>query len=162
MLKKTVTAAAIALGAAVIVAAPANAATRGYATDRLEVKAGPDYDYPTVTYVRSGSPLSINGCLRDWSWCDVSTPRGRGWVVGDDIQAEREGRRIAFGSPWGVPQVTFSVGTYWDSYYKNRSFYSQRGDWDRRWNNYGPRRDWWRDHDGRDWDGDGRDRDRPR
>ena len=63
MLKRTVTAAAIALGAAVFVSAPANAVP-GYATDRLEVKAGPDYDYPTVAYVRSGVRLEINGCLR--------------------------------------------------------------------------------------------------
>ena len=58
MIRKTVTAAAIALGAAVLVSAPANAVP-GYATDRLEVKAGPDYDYPTVAYARSGVRLEI-------------------------------------------------------------------------------------------------------
>ena len=161
MFKKSITAAAIALGAAAFIAGPADAATRGYATDRLDVKAGPDYDYPTVAYVRSGSPLRINGCLNDWSWCDVSTPRGRGWVVGEDIVAERDGRRVAYGMAWGVPQITFSVGSYWDNYYKGRTFYSERDRWDRRWHDHGSRRNWWRDHDGRDWDGDGRDRDRP-
>ena len=107
MLRKTVTAAAIALGAAVFVAAPANAAVSGFATDRLSLKAGPDYDYPTVAYVRDGSPLRINGCLRDWSWCDVSTQRGRGWVVGEDIVAQREGRRVVYGTPWGRPKAFF-------------------------------------------------------
>ncbi len=161
MLKKTVTAAALALGAAVLVSAPANAVP-GYATDRLDVKAGPDYDYPTVAYVRNNTRIEINGCLRDWSWCDVTTPRGRGWVIGDDIVAERNGRRVAYGMPWGVPTFTFSVGTYWDAHYRNRGFYRDRDNWNKRWNDYGPRRDWWRSHDGRDSDGDGRDRDRPR
>lgn len=160
MLKKTLAVAAVALGAAMF-AAPASAAVSGVATDRLQLKAGPDYDYPTVAYVRSGTQLRINGCLNDWSWCDVATPRGRGWVVGDDVAAVREGRRIAYGMPWGVPTLSFSVGTYWDRYYKDRSFYRERDNWDRRWNDYSPRRNWWRDHDGRDWDGDGRDRDRP-
>ena len=161
MLKKTLIAAALAAGVSAIAAVPANAAP-GYATDRLEVKAGPDYDYPTVAYARSGSRLEINGCLRDWSWCDVTTPRGRGWVIGEDIVAEREGRRIVYGSAWGVPTFTFNVGTYWDNNYRNRGFYRDRDNWDRRWRDYEPRRNWWRDNDGRDSDGDGRDRDRPR
>lgn len=160
MIRKTITAAAIALGAAVLVSAPASAVP-GYATDRLEVKAGPDYDYPTVAYARSGMRLEINGCLRDWSWCDVTTRRGRGWVIGDDIVAERNGRRVVYGMPWGVPTVTFTVGNYWDNHYRGRGFYRDRDNWDRRWNDYGPKRNWWSDHDGRDRDGDGRDRDRP-
>jgi uncharacterized protein YraI len=159
MLRKTMTAAALALGASVLVAAPANAVP-GFATDRLDVKAGPDYDYPTVAYVRSGTQLEINGCLSDWSWCDVSTSRGRGWVLGEDIVAQRNGRRIVYGMAWGVPTLTFNVRTYWDSNYRNRGFYRDRDNWDRRWNDYGPRRDWWGNHDGRDRDGDGRDRDR--
>lgn len=159
MLRKTVTAAALALGASVLFAAPANAVP-GFATDRLDVKAGPDYDYPTVAYVRSGTQLEINGCLSDWSWCDVSTTRGRGWVLGEDIVAQRTGRRIVYGMAWGVPTLAFNVRTYWDSNYRNRGFYRDRDNWDRRWNDYGPRRDWWGNHDGRDRDGDGRDRDR--
>lgn len=170
MLSKAAAAAALALGAVMFAAGPANAIP-GYATDRLEVKAGPDYDYPTVAYVRNGARIEINGCLRDWSWCDVSTRRGRGWVIGEDVVAERSGRRVIYGMPWGVPTITFSVGTYWDNYYRGRGFYRDRDHWDRRWNDYGPRRNWWsdhdrrdhdrRDHDGRDRDGDGRDRDRP-
>ena len=154
MLKKTLTAAAFVLGATVIVSAPANAVP-GYSTDRLEVKSGPDYDYPTVGYARTGTRIEINGCLRDWSWCDVSTPRDRGWVRGEDVQAERSGRRIAYGAPWGVPNIQFNVGTYWDSNYKGRRFYRERSRWDD--NDRGHN-----DHDGRDQDGDGRDHDRDR
>ncbi|MEN3976638.1 SH3 domain-containing protein [Emcibacter sp. SYSU 3D8] len=157
MLKKTLTATALALGATIMIAAPASAVP-GYSTDRLDVKAGPDYDYPTVAYARSGSRIEINGCLRDWSWCDVTTHRGRGWVLGEDLQAERAGRRISYGAPWGVANVTFSIGNYWDNHYKGRSFYGDRDNWSRRGgksNGHGRN-----DHDGRDRDGDGRDRDR--
>lgn len=156
MLKKTLVASVLALGASIMVAAPASAVP-GYAVDRLDVKAGPDYDYPTVAYARSGTRIEINGCLRDWSWCDVTTQRGRGWVLGEDVQAERQGRRLAYGSPWGVSTLTFNVGNYWDSNYKGRGFYRDRDNWNRRSTDQGHN-----DHDGRDRDGDGRDHDRDR
>lgn len=129
MLKNTLAAAAVVLGASVMLAAPASAIP-GYATPRLEIKAGPDDDYPTVATVRYDSPLEINGCLRNWSWCDVTTRRGRGWVQGRDIQAQRDGRRVEYGAPWGVPQFQFNFDTYWDKNYRGQQFYRQRDRWE--------------------------------
>ncbi len=128
MMKKTL-AAAVALGA-FVVTAPASAVP-GYATGRLEVRAGPDHDYPTVGFARPGSRIEINGCLRDWSWCDVTTRSDRGWVRGREIQAEYRGRRVAYGSPWHTPVVSFTFGSYWDNHYRNRPFYRERVRWER-------------------------------
>lgn len=129
MLGKTLTAAAAVVGASILFAAPASALP-GYATSRVEIKAGPDRDYPTVGVVRRGSSITINGCLNDWTWCDVTASRDRGWVRGDSIQAVQRGRRIAYGAAWTVPTFAFNFGTYWDAHYKGRPFYKERSKWD--------------------------------
>ncbi len=169
MLKKTIAAVAVALGASVMMSAPASAAP-GYAVDRLDIRSGPDRDYPTVGFARPGTRVEINGCLPDWSWCDVTARRDRGWVRGNDIQAEYRGRRIAYGAAWHVPTFTFNFGTYWNSHYRDRPFYRERVRWERHWNDRrghdrhdrhdhrGPSRNHGHDH-GRDRDHD-RDRDR--
>lgn len=130
MVKNTLVAAAVVFGASVMAAAPASAVP-GYATPRLEIKAGPDVDYPTVARVRYDAPLEINGCLRNWTWCDVTTRRGRGWVHGRDITAQRDGRRVEYGAPWGVPQFSFNFDTYWDKNYRGQQFYGERNRWQR-------------------------------
>lgn len=154
MLKKTLAAAAVMFGTSLLAAVPASAAP-GYATTRLEVRAGPDFDYPTVGVARAGSRIEINGCLPDWRWCDVTTRRDRGWVRGEDIQAEYRGRRLSYGSPWRVPVFSFNFGTYWDNHYRGRPFYGERTRWERHWRDHdrGPRRGPDHHRDGR---GDGR------
>jgi uncharacterized protein YraI len=116
MRTKTLSVVLATLAASFCVAGAANA-TPGYATQRLEIKAGPDDDYPTVGVVRQGSKLTINGCLRDWTWCDVTAMRNRGWVEGRSIQAYERGRRIAYGAPWTVPLLSFTFSSYWDINY---------------------------------------------
>ena len=137
MLLKALTATAAILGASILFAAPASALP-GYATNRLEIKAGPDNDYPTVGTARRGAKITINGCLNNWTWCDVSANRDRGWVRGDSIQAVERGRRIPYGAAWSVSTLSFNFGTYWDSNYKGRPFYKERSKWDRHDDNRGP------------------------
>jgi len=161
MLTKTLAVAAIALGASVMASLPANASP-GYATGRLEVRAGPDYDYPSVGFARPGTRLEINGCLPDWSWCDVTTRRDRGWVPARDVQAEHRGRRLMYGAAWNVPTFQFSFGSYWDNHYRGRPFYRERVRWERHWHDHdrrGEHRGRGNDRRGRDNDHRGRDND---
>lgn len=77
----------------------------------------------------AGTPVSIEGCVDGWSWCDVATPDGRGWVAGDFLQEEYQGRRVLvpeYGVQIGIPFVTFEFGSYWDNNYRNRSWYGER------------------------------------
>ncbi|MEN3977131.1 hypothetical protein [Emcibacter sp. SYSU 3D8] len=130
MLRSSLTAAAVIAATAITSAMPAHAVP-GHATPRLEIKAGPDDGYPTVATVRYDTRLEINGCLRNWRWCDVSTSRTRGWVHGRDIQVDRGGRRLDWGTPWGVPQSDFDFDSYWDRNYRGQEFYRQRNRWER-------------------------------
>lgn len=125
MLKNALVAGALAIAASVMATAPANAMP-GFATPRLEIKAGPDARYPTVGFARYDTPLEINGCLRNWTWCDVTTRRTRGWVQGRDIQAASNGRRMEYGTPWNVPQSDFDFDNYWDNNYRGQQFYRDR------------------------------------
>lgn len=127
---KSLAATAVVLGSSVLTMAPANALP-GYATPRLEIKAGPGDGYPTVGFARYDTRLEINGCLRNWTWCDVTTQRARGWVKGHDIQAESRGRRIEYGAPWNVPRFEFNFNSYWNDHYRGEQFYRERDRWQR-------------------------------
>ena len=122
--------------AALLVLAPAIAhAAEGYSTANVNMRAGPSTRYPAVAVIPNGTPLQIRGCLADTPWCDVEFYGGRGWVSGQYVQATYERRRIYVGPqyyrPLGIPTVTFSVGPYWDRYYRNRDFYRDRDRWRR-------------------------------
>ncbi|MBX4889416.1 SH3 domain-containing protein [Rhizobium bangladeshense] len=122
--------------AALLVLAPAIAqAAEGYSTANVNMRAGPSTRYPAVAVIPAGSPVEIRGCLSNVNWCDVEFYGGRGWVSGQYVQAVYQQRRVYVGPryyrPLGIPMVTFSVGNYWDRYYRNRDFYRERDRWSR-------------------------------
>ena len=110
-------------------------AAEGYATANVNMRSGPSTAYPAVTVIPYGAPVDIHGCLADVPWCDVSFSGGRGWVAGRYLQTDYRQNRVylepRYYRPLGIPTVTFSVGTYWDRYYRNRDFYRERDRWDR-------------------------------
>jgi uncharacterized protein YraI len=166
MFRKSVAAAVFIAGAAFLPGA-AQAAT-AYTVDRAEMRAGPDYDYPTVRVIGDNRRVDIYGCLSDWSFCDVGYRSDRGWVEGDALVVDYRSRRtrIVDAAPYiGIGVLSFSFGSYWDNYYRGRPFYNERGRWERHYNdhyrsNWGPRPGWHgndrRDNDRRDWNNNDR------
>jgi uncharacterized protein YraI len=122
---------AAALGFSLFAITPAFAAD-GYVTGNVNLRAGPDSSYPSVARLRGGTPVSIQGCVDGWSWCDVAVGSDRGWVAGNFLQEEYQGQRVlvpAYGVQIGIPIVSFVFGSYWDDHYQSRSWYHERNRW---------------------------------
>ncbi len=122
--------------AAVLLALPLAAqAADGYVTGNVNLRAGPDVEYPLITTIPAGTRVAVQGCVQGWEWCDVIAYGNRGWVAGNFIQYDYQDQRVllpAYGARIGIPIVSFVIGTYWDSYYRHRPFYRQRQTWYRR------------------------------
>jgi uncharacterized protein YraI len=122
--------------ASLLLLAPALAqAAEGYSTANVNMRAGPSTGYPAVAVIPAGESVEIHGCLADVPWCDVEFYGGRGWVASRYVQVLYQSRRVYVGPeyyrPLGIPTVVFSVGNYWDRYYRNRDFYRDRDRWRR-------------------------------
>lgn len=122
------------LAAATLPLAPAAAQTmHGYAARATRLYAGPLREYPSVRSIGRGAKVRMHGCLRDWSWCDVTYRANRGWIPGDALRISHNGRRRRVAAQMGIGVVAFSFGPYWDSHYRARTFYDQRDTWQTRY-----------------------------
>lgn len=119
--------------AALMLMIPAMAfAADGYTTGNVNMRAGPDPDYPLILTLGTGTPVSIQGCTTGWDWCDVIAGGNRGWVAGTYLQYSYNNQPVIvteYGSQIGIPIVSFVIGTYWGRYYTGRPFYRDRSRW---------------------------------
>src|SRR6185312_3919374 len=126
---------AVIAGTVLLAASAALHAQNAYTTRIANLRAGPDGSYPLVGVIDAGAPVDVQGCLSDWSWCDVIFDDTRGWVYAPSLAYVYEGERVPFYSyapTFGLPIIAFSLGTYWDRYYRGRPWYGQRREWERR------------------------------
>lgn len=77
-------------GAAGLLTLPgvAFAQSQAYTNSPVNLYAGPADDYPAVSQLPPGAPVTVMGCVSGYSWCDVAAPDVRGW-----IDEGRKGRR---------------------------------------------------------------------
>lgn len=137
-----------ALTASLALPSVAAAATTGYVTVDLNLRAGPSTAYPVVTTMYAGAPVTVYGCLSDWGWCDVSWEGWRGWASGTylDILYQSEPVYLPTYAPRiGLPIITFEFATYWDRHYHGRPWYRERDRWYAYWRDRDDRRDELRD-----------------
>lgn len=124
------------LAGAVLLAGSALAqAQNAYTSRAANVRAGPDRTYPLVAQLAPGTGVDVSGCLSDWSWCDVGFDDTHGWVYAPSLSYVYQGSRVpfyAYAPSFGLPVITFSLGSYWDQYYRGRPFFSQRAQWESR------------------------------
>ena len=118
---------------ALLVGAPVIAhAQVAYTAKNVHLRAGPARDYPVVAILPAGFQIVVEGCLSGYSWCDVLAGPDRGWVYAANIVYPYQGADVpvlTYGALIGFGIVAFSVGDYWDHYYRGRPFYSQRQEW---------------------------------
>jgi uncharacterized protein YraI len=115
------------LGAAAVQAAP------GYSTANVNMRTGPDTDFPSVGVIPEGDPLDVQGCLRDESWCDVIWGGNRGWVYSEYLGFDYRGQTTLLPdvgvAAFGIPVVAFAAADYWNRYYVGRPWYADRQRW---------------------------------
>jgi uncharacterized protein YraI len=132
VLRKILVALGLLTAATLGVAGSAEAASSGYLTANVSLRAGPGFDYPVVASMNAGSGVTIYGCLSGWSWCDISWRGNRGWASGQYLQVVYQNQRrpiLGYGTYIGLPFVTFSIGNYWGNYYRHRPFFNQINRW---------------------------------
>ena len=103
-----------------------------YTTQAVNVRAGPDREYPQVAWIPGGAQVNVVGCVDGYRWCDVLVGPNRGWVYAQFLSYPYQGQPtpiITGGALIGLPLVTFSIGPYWDNYYRGRPWYSNRNYW---------------------------------
>lgn len=119
--------------AACLSAADAREAT---VTGSVNVRSGPDRSLPTVTWLLTGTRVTVVGCIADWRWCDVVAGRDRGWVYSRYLSVPFRGSSITIargGSDLDMPVLGFELGPYWDEHYATRMFFPQKASWQARW-----------------------------
>jgi uncharacterized protein YraI len=124
--------AALAAALALAVLPPAASAYDAYAAKDVHLRAGPARDYPVVAILPAGTMLDVQGCLPDYSWCDVIGLGERGWVYAANVAYVYDGEPVPlidYGPEIGITVFGFVLGDYWDHYYRGRPWYHDRYHW---------------------------------
>lgn len=132
---KYTAAAAVLLSLAACATPPA--ATTGqlaFTTRQVYLHAGPDGGYPVVAVLPQNQQVAVQGCLRDYSWCDVLAGPQRGWMYGGDLAYtyQNAARPLPSVAPLiGIAILGFVLYDYWDDHYRDRDWYRDRDRWPR-------------------------------
>lgn len=121
------------LAGAVALALPLAASAQGaFTTEAVNMRAGPDRSFPLVAWIPAGVPVRVFGCLDGWRWCDTAWGPHRGWVWSRNLAMTFQNQPwpIFYAGPrLGIPLVSFSIVSYWGSFYRNQPWWHQRNDW---------------------------------
>ena len=108
------------------------AQSQAYTNSPVNLYAGPADDYPAVSQLPPGAPVTVMGCVSGYTWCDVAAPDLRGWVYAGSLSYPYQGNNVpilSYGTAIGLPIVSFSIGAYWGSYYRGRPWYNDQQRW---------------------------------
>lgn len=124
---------ALVLTAMAMLALPGAAqAQAAYTAKSAHLRAGPARDYPVVAVLPAGLAIWVQGCLADYTWCDVTVGADRGWVYAANISYTYQGNPVPvlrYGPEIGIAIVGFMLLDYWADHYRDRPIYRDRDRW---------------------------------
>ena len=103
-----------------------------YTSKDAHLRAGPARDYPVIAVLPAGYEVSVQGCLRDYSWCDVIAGPNRGWIYAGNIVVDHQGTQVTvldYGAAIGIAVIGFILFDYWFGHYHDHPFYRDRDWW---------------------------------
>jgi uncharacterized protein YraI len=96
----------------------------------LNMRAGPDPQYPIVGLIPAGQEVTLYGCIDDRSWCDVGFGANRGWSYSAYLvfDASVPEPVVVLNPPPEivVPAIQYDPNAYFDAYYADQPFYAER------------------------------------
>jgi len=107
-------------------------AQAAFTAKTANLRAGPGREYPVVVTLPAGWQVAVQGCLGDYSWCDVVAGPNRGWVYAGNINYYYENRYVPllnYGTVIGIGVLPFFLDDYWGRHYSNRPWYPERHRW---------------------------------
>jgi uncharacterized protein YraI len=110
----------------------AAAATPARTLVEVNLHAGPAFAYPVVAVLVPGAAVEVQGCLPDYSWCDVVAGRDRGWVNADYLGHDDQEDGLSlhdYGAGLGIAVFSFLPQRYWHEHYRDHDFYRHRHHW---------------------------------
>ena len=110
----------------------ASAQQIAYTAKDVHLRTGPARDYPVVAILPPGVQIVVEGCLGDYTWCDVVVGPNRGWIYAGNIVYPYQGANVpvlTYGEAIGIGIITFGVISYWDQFYVGRPWYAERHVW---------------------------------
>lgn len=99
------------------------------------LRAGPATDYPIVAVLPPGFAIGVQGCLSDYTWCDVIAGSSRGWMWAGNISYYYQQRYVPlqeYAPLIGIGALAFILNDYWGDHYRDRPFYRDRSHWEGR------------------------------
>jgi uncharacterized protein YraI len=97
---------------AMVVAGAANAFP-AYSAAHLNIRSGPGSQFPVLAQTRYNQMVTVNGCLKDISWCDVVYQGVRGWAAGQYLDYDAADGSIVLlaqaGGKVNIPLVTYTT-----------------------------------------------------
>jgi len=104
--------AAVAVGGAIAGSAMAEGRNVLSAND-VSMRAGPAASFRKVTTVAKNQIVTVHGCARAYSWCDVDWAGYRGWVSAKFLRLPRmTGGLASIAEDLGIPTVDYAAADY--------------------------------------------------
>jgi uncharacterized protein YraI len=79
----------------------------------VSMRAGPGASFRKVTTVAKNQIVTVHGCARAYSWCDVDWAGYRGWVSAKFLRLPRmTGGLASIAADLGIPVVDYAAADY--------------------------------------------------